>query len=86
MMASPRGFEEPSVSKSDVGDAGAIAKLRQRRRDANLSLALIRLQQAQRARAPVFRPVKRKAPRDGLINSPQMRDTTASCRGFIHAA
>ncbi|MBV6780848.1 hypothetical protein KWH04_09335, partial [Xanthomonas campestris pv. trichodesmae] len=24
--------------------------------------------------------------RDGLINSPQMRDTTASCRGFIHAA
>ncbi|WP_157726269.1 hypothetical protein [Xanthomonas citri] len=66
MMASPKGFEEPSVSKSDVGDAGAIAKLRQRRRDANLSLALIRLQQAQRARAPVFRPVKIKAPRQCL--------------------
>ncbi|PPU58355.1 hypothetical protein XcodCFBP4690_20240 [Xanthomonas codiaei] len=25
-------------------------------------------------------------PKKGLINSPQMRDTTASCRGFIHAA
>ncbi len=23
--------------------------------------------------------------KEGLINSPQMRDTTASCRGFIHA-
>ncbi len=26
------------------------------------------------------------APREGLINSPQMRDTIALCRGFIHAA
>ncbi|MBO9747357.1 hypothetical protein J7431_08770, partial [Xanthomonas phaseoli pv. dieffenbachiae] len=25
-------------------------------------------------------------PREGLINSPQMRDTIALCRGFIHAA
>ncbi|QWN03554.1 hypothetical protein DGN16_10585 [Xanthomonas citri pv. fuscans] len=24
--------------------------------------------------------------REGLINSPQMRDTTVSCRGLIHAA
>ncbi|MBO9892099.1 hypothetical protein [Xanthomonas sp. D-36-1] len=24
--------------------------------------------------------------REGLINSPQMRDTIALCRGFIHAA
>ncbi|MBV6803624.1 hypothetical protein KWH03_18415, partial [Xanthomonas campestris pv. lawsoniae] len=26
-----------------------------------------------------------RIPKEGLINSPQMRDTTASCRGFIHA-
>ncbi|WP_234346908.1 hypothetical protein, partial [Xanthomonas citri] len=24
--------------------------------------------------------------KEGLINSPQMRDTTVSCRGLIHAA
>ncbi|WP_219727490.1 hypothetical protein, partial [Xanthomonas citri] len=24
--------------------------------------------------------------KEGLINSPQMRDTIALCRGFIHAA
>ncbi|WP_157883184.1 hypothetical protein [Xanthomonas citri] len=27
-----------------------------------------------------------QAVREGLINSPQMRDTIALCRGFIHAA
>ncbi|AOY64020.1 MULTISPECIES: hypothetical protein [Xanthomonas] len=53
MMIVAQRLEEPSVSKSDVGDAGAIAKLQHRRRDANLSLASIRLQQAQRARAPL---------------------------------
>ncbi|AMV05743.1 hypothetical protein AC028_02015 [Xanthomonas citri pv. aurantifolii] len=31
-------------------------------------------------------PATMAALREGLINSPQMRDTIALCRGFIHAA
>ncbi|AMV04827.1 hypothetical protein TP49_22640 (plasmid) [Xanthomonas citri pv. aurantifolii] len=35
---------------------------------------------------PPFSAVARSGAKEGLINSPQMRDTIALCRGFIHAA
>ncbi|WP_458576605.1 cupin domain-containing protein [Xanthomonas phaseoli] len=39
-------------------------------------------------RQPDWCPISLRAhaPTEGLINSPQMRDTIALCRGFIHAA
>ncbi|WP_099207422.1 hypothetical protein [Xanthomonas citri] len=38
-------------------------------------------------RAPSSAPAQHaELPKEGLINSPQMRDTIALCRGFIHAA
>ncbi|SON81022.1 hypothetical protein XAP412_320135 [Xanthomonas phaseoli pv. phaseoli] len=62
LSVAPKALKSRYPTGPDMGGAGAIAKLQQRGRDAELSLASIRSKEPQRAH-PVFGPGKIKAPR-----------------------
>ncbi len=75
-------MDSPSTSPVAITcENSAELSLDDKRNNANMVAAM----KASRMAANATRKAA-KNPKEGLINSPQMRDTIALCRGFIHAA